>query len=142
MTKTVLTTQWQMLRHALKQMVRREPDRHPLIIGLVAPIGVDHDSVTANFVDSLRRYDYEVHTIHLSRLLDDLDYSPWGELPELIGPDYYSKRMDAGNQLRGDVGDGSALAALAVAKIQIERTVDDANRTASTCSVVSSTPLR
>lgn len=108
-------------RSALQEMVRREPERHPLVIGLVAPIGADQDSVTASLTESLRRYDYEVCTIHLSRLLDGLEYAPWGDLPDKISPEYYSDRMDAGDRLRRDVGDGSALAALAVARIMFLR---------------------
>jgi deoxycytidylate deaminase len=113
-------------RSALKAMVRREPERHPLVIGLVAPIGADHDSVTRSLTESLRRYDYEVFAVHLSRLLDELDYAPWGTLPEKVSPDYYSARMDAGDRLRHDVEDGSALAALAVAKIKLDRVDQDA----------------
>lgn len=106
---------------ALQQLVRREPQRHPLVIALVAPLGTPLDPVVSAFELSLRRFNYASRTVHLSHLLDSIEYRPWGDLPERTDRTYYQRRMDAGDQLRKDVRNGAALAALAVAEISATR---------------------
>jgi deoxycytidylate deaminase len=104
-------------REALRQLSRGEPERHPLILALVGPVGAPMDPVQEALRESLRRFNYQVEDVHLSSLLDESPYRPWGDLPKRSDRDYYQRRMDAGDQLRGEVGDGSALAALAIARI-------------------------
>lgn len=116
-------------RHALAQLIEREPQRHPLILGFVAAIGTPLDPVVQAFQESLRRFDYSSEEIHLSWLLDDLPYQPWGVLPGRSESDYYERRMDAGDRLRTDVGNGASLAALAVAKISEHRSQCNGNIT-------------
>lgn len=108
-------------RQALRSLVEREPERHPLVVGLVSPIGTPVETVEALLRDSFARFGYVVHSIHLSQLLDDAPSRPWGELPARGERDYYERRMDAGDELRRLVGDGSALAGLAVARINYLR---------------------
>ena len=108
-------------RQALSQMTDHEPRRHPLVIGIVAAVGTPLDPVLRAFAESLRRFDYSSEVIHLSRLLDDLPYRPWGVLPDRTDRDYYERRMNAGDQLRADVGSGASLAALAIDEISEHR---------------------
>lgn len=104
-------------RGVLHDLVNQEPERHALVIALVAPLGTPLGEVEKAFRDSLQRFGYQTEPIHLSQLLDDCQYQPWDQLPERGQRNYYEARMDAGDQLRKDVGNGSALAALAVGVI-------------------------
>lgn len=104
-------------RKALDVLVRQEPDRHPLVIAVVAPLGVPLDPVERGIAEAVRAYGYRLEPVRLSRLLDDSPYRPWGELPDEGHADYYIQRMDAGDRLRTDTNSGAALAALAVAKV-------------------------
>ncbi len=113
-------------RGTLRDLVDQERERHPLILGLVAPLGTPLDGIEKAFRDSLQRFGYSMMPIRLSGLLDQCDYQPWGPLPQKGAPDYYERRMDAGDQLRRDVESGSALAALAVGVILDDR-VDELN---------------
>lgn len=108
-------------RQALNKLLDREPQRHPLIIAFVGAIGVEWQPVLRAFRESLKRFDYQTTTIYLSRLPDDLTYSPWGNLPTVPSLDYYEERMDACDRLRADVRSGSALAALAVGEVYEHR---------------------
>ncbi|HEU5034522.1 MAG TPA: deaminase [Mycobacteriales bacterium] len=104
-------------RHVLRALVDREPQRHPLVIGLVAPLGTRLAQVTRSLREGLARYGYDCREIVLSGLLDKIDNGPWGELPVRGTQGYHEKRMDAGDQLRRDTGTGSTLAALGVAEV-------------------------
>lgn len=104
-------------REAIRQLSTGEPERHPLVLALVGPVGAPFGPVQGALRESLRRFNYEVEDIHLSALLDESPFRPWGDLPKRDEPDYYQRRMDAGDQLRSEVGDGAALAALAIARI-------------------------
>lgn len=108
-------------RKALKEYGRREPSRHPLVIALVAPVGTDLDSIERRLAESFRRFGYGFEPIRLSALLDEVDYGPLGDLPAKGDSDYYEARMDAGDQLRSDTGDGAALAAVAIARMAEKR---------------------
>jgi deoxycytidylate deaminase len=110
---------------ALDALGSHEPQRHPLVIGLVAPLGAPVAPVITAIERSLHRCNYEFEHVKLSALLDVLEYQPWGVLPTKTDPDYYERRMNAGDQLRSDIGNGSALAAVAigrVAELREERT--------------------
>lgn len=104
-------------RQALGALVEREAERHHLVIGLVAPIGTPLEEAQYLLEDSFTRFGYAVEVVHLSRLLDDAPVDAWDELPERGSRDYYEKRMNAGDELRRRVGDGCALAALAVSRV-------------------------
>jgi deoxycytidylate deaminase len=107
----------ELARQALDSLVRSEPERHPLVLGLVSPLGTPLDSLVRTLEGSFARFDYAVTEIHVSQLLDDLPFRPWGDLPKRGEHDYYELRMNAGDILRSAVGSGAALAALAIAKI-------------------------
>lgn len=80
-----------------------------IVVGLVASVGTDLDSLTARISDELRIYNYRTETIRLSHLLDT------DEGKESVG--YYESRMDAGDALRAQAKSGDVLAALAIAKM-------------------------
>ena len=108
-------------RDALNQLIAQQPERHPLVFGFVGAIGTPWERILRDFDDSLRRFDYSTSTIHLSKLIDNLDYRPWGDLPERGSPEYYERRMNAGDQFRTKTRNGSAMAALAVREIITQR---------------------
>lgn len=64
---------------ALNMLVKREPQRHDLIVGFVGAIGTPWDPVVRGFEESFKRFDYAVELIHLASLLDDLEPQAfWG----------------------------------------------------------------
>ena len=81
-----------------------------IVLGFVAPIGTDLDSVIVRIRDELKIYDYQSETIRLSHLLD------MGDEPK-DSAGYYKARMDKGDELRRYYGSGDALAAIAAAKM-------------------------
>lgn len=122
------TSEIERARGALHDLVNKEPERHPLVIAFVAPLGTPLDGVQRAFRDALQRFNYDVEQIHLSWLLDDCPFQPWDvPLPSPGEPAYYKARMDAGDHLRKDVGEGSALAALAIGAILQDREVRPTN---------------
>ena len=116
-------------RDALNQLIAQQPERHPLVIGFVGAIGAPWDRVLREFREVLRLYDYSTIEIHLSRLIDNLDYQPWGRLPERGSRDYYKERMDACDQLRADTENGAAMSALAIREIVSHREQQNGART-------------
>ena len=112
-------------RHALRQLVDPQPERHDLVIGFVGAIGTAWDPILRAFEKSLRRFDYDTKTVHVAGLLDDLEYKPWDPLPGRDSREYYEKRMNAGDKFRRMTGVGASMGALAVreiAKHRAERT--------------------
>lgn len=104
-------------RRGLDDLVDREPIRHDLVFGLVGAIGTPWDSFLTELEESLLRFNYDVQIVELVKLLDDLQYQPWDNLPSERSLDYYLQRMDAGDELRTIAGHGGALAALAIQRI-------------------------
>lgn len=98
-----------------------EPYRHDIFIALVAPIGSSRPEVLTALNDSLTRYGYSTDHIHLASLLGKVPNLAVGGLPERTEPDYYQRRMDAGNRLRNQAGDWSALAGVGVMRIAAAR---------------------
>lgn len=100
----------------LRALTDGETLRHDLFVGLVAPIGSSRDEVLSQLRAHLVAYGYEMKHIHLASLLDDLPGRENDPLPGREHPDYYQAHMDAGDKLR-KVGDDSAVAALAIARV-------------------------
>ena len=102
----------------LEALTDGKPGRHDLFVGLVAPIGSSSGDVLEQLRTHLLPYDYGMERIHLAGLLDDLP-SKEGEaqLPNREDPEYYEAHMNAGDALRKSVGDDSALAAVAIARV-------------------------
>lgn len=101
----------------LRSLTDGAPERHDLFIALVAPIGSSRDEVIKQLGKYLREYGYRMNHIHLASLLDDLPGRDTDPLPGRDDPSYYKRRMDAGDELRKQNGDHSALAALAIARV-------------------------
>ena len=108
-------------RKALRLLVDHEPDRHDLIVGFVGAIGVSWKPILQAFDESFQRFGYSTQEIHVSRLLDELEYRPWGTLPGRESPEYYEAMMDSCDQLRAAVANGSAMAALGIRRISETR---------------------
>lgn len=104
-------------KQVLRNLVDAVSDRHPLVIGLVAPLGTPLQIVESALALSLERYGYGVDQIRLSGLLDTVPGASWNPLPSERDFDYYNSRMSAGNTLRQLSGSGAALAVLAVTRI-------------------------
>ena len=104
-------------RDALNQLIAQQPQRHPLVFGFVGAIGTAWDLIFGHFEESLQRFDYAASKIHLATLIDRLEYRPWGDLPDRGSPEYYEERMNAGDRLRADTRNGSAMAGLAIREI-------------------------
>ncbi|PZR89897.1 MAG: hypothetical protein DLM67_18470 [Candidatus Nephthysia bennettiae] len=103
-------------RSALSAMIEQSPERHPIIVGLVAPLGTKTDRVARAIEDAATHFGYKFEAIRLSGLLDEVDGAPWKPLPKRGQKDYYPDRQNAGDTLREKAGD-SALAALAIYKL-------------------------
>jgi len=94
---------------------------HPeLVFGLVGAIGTDLAQVEDALKNSLTSVGYIPVPIKLSDLMRELN-PPWSSFPERGDPEYYGKAMDAGNKLREDLQDASAMAKLAIASIRRRR---------------------
>jgi deoxycytidylate deaminase len=101
----------------LSEIVDKPRSRHTLVYALVAPIGAQVDSVSQAIRDGLQAFGYETVDIRLADLLDRINAAPWTVMPKRGDRDYYSERMNGGDEFRTKVGHGSALAALAVSDI-------------------------
>lgn len=105
-------------RHApLRALTDGVPDRHDLFIGLVAPIGSDRDQVLSALTAQLMQYGYGMERIRLADLLDDAPGRSGDPLPSRGERGYHTQRMNAGDDLRRQTGDDSAVAALAIARV-------------------------
>lgn len=83
-----------------------------LFFGIVGPIGTDLETLCDLLSESLRTVDYECATIRLISLVRE--FAPWKDLPSHPVAEYYHRSMDAGDEFRARVGDGAALALLAM----------------------------
>lgn len=111
----------------LRSLTDGAPERHDLFIGLVAPIGSSRDDVLSQLEVQLTQYGYEMERIRLADLLDDVPGQSDNPLPRRGEPNYHRMRMDAGDDLRRKVGDDSALAALAIARVAGMRDITSAS---------------
>lgn len=94
--------------------------RPEIVVGLVGAVGTDLYLVAELTSTILRSFDYRVEdVISLSALLNDVARAE--QLPNHPREDYIDSRMDAGNELRRDLGNGNALAQLAIAEIMRRR---------------------
>lgn len=91
-----------------------------LVFGLVSPIGTDVERVATLLESELALCRYDSEVVWLSHLLEETPVAP--ELPKHpSSPDYYERRMDAGDELRRQYGTGDALAGYAIAKMRKTR---------------------
>lgn len=92
--------------------------RSEIVVGLVAAIGTDLDTVVVSLIAELKQVGYDSSVIRLSELLDETPVGGPGVLPDTRSVDYYEGRMDAGDNLRMRLKANDALAAFAVSKIR------------------------
>jgi cytidine deaminase len=90
-----------------------------LIIGFVAPLGVDLDLVSKTSSDYLLQAAFQIAPIRLTKLLRDT--SVCNEPSATALDEYIEQHQRLGNQLRREAGRGDALACGAVYKIDQER---------------------
>jgi deoxycytidylate deaminase len=90
-----------------------------LIIGLVGAVGTELRLVFESLKYALEEVNYQCHKIKLSELLHEFD--EWKGLPTTPEEKRINAHMDAGNEFRAKIGQGDALAVLALASIRKER---------------------
>lgn len=113
-------------------MTQAPPTPRPeIVVGLVGAVGTDLYLVAELTTAILASFGYHVEeVISLSTLLNDLGRSE--PLPSGPRETYIDARMDAGNTLRRDLEDGSALAQFAIAEIMRRRRSIQAARSLAT----------
>lgn len=107
----------------------RNPPLHSLhypdaeiVLGLVAPVGTDFESVRSRIRDHVKQFRYEINLLRLSGLLDRLNPRSLGvQLAQEPEYDRIRTHMDAGNKLRQKTKRGDLLALYAVSEIHIQR---------------------
>lgn len=94
-----------------------------LIFGLVGPIGVNLNSVQDALIQSLKNVDYDYHTIHITKVLEEF---LGGE--DILGGATYDtelhKKIELANKFREKYKNNNALAALSVSYIKNYRKVN------------------
>jgi len=98
----------------------RDPEISPeLFVGLIGAVGTDLETVQLCLQSELVAVGYNVHNVRLSKLISRC-YN-WRHLNS-SGVSYEDERintyMDAGDELRGKMNDGAALARLAIGNIR------------------------
>lgn len=96
-----------------------------LVIGLVAPVGVNLDDVNNKISSYFGQFDYELNFIHLSKVAS----SACGEIKAAIKEhERIDKGMNLGNYLRERAGRADILALIAMSEINGKREDDDNNK--------------
>jgi deoxycytidylate deaminase len=100
-----------------------DPTRPELIIGLIGALGAKIRDVEVSLRDRLIQLGYHVPgTIKLSHLLDNLEGATFNKLRAAPGGKaHVSEYMDAGNELRAQIGRSDAMALLGVSRIRATR---------------------
>lgn len=91
-------------------------ERPDLVIGLVAPVGSDLDSVTVHLKESFERVGYQPEPIRVSRLIEDACDLPG--FPSYEEADRYDRLMSQGTELRRRTEYGGIAAGLGVVAMQ------------------------
>jgi deoxycytidylate deaminase len=98
-----------------------EPGGPELVIGLVGAIGTGLPELADQLQTALGEVQYRCERLRLSDLLQQLPGEPWSKLASSDPAARYPMYMDAGNVLRERLGNGAALAMLAIAEIRNRR---------------------
>jgi hypothetical protein len=94
-----------------KKIIRPE-----LVIGLVAPIGVDMDVVQSQIAAALRQVKYESHLVHITKIIYNMTNESRSEDKR-----NFEQKINFSNELRRKYNDNSILAAVAIDHIRKER---------------------
>lgn len=89
------------------------PADSELIVGLVAPIGVDLSAVSGTLTEALTSVEYRTAEVRVTDVLRGLG-GDFAEVPDSPLDDRYHRLMDLGNALRKKVGSAAAMAMLGV----------------------------
>lgn len=97
-----------------------------LVLGLVSPVGVNHDDIEVRLKDFLRQFRYKVNYIHLSEISEKY-FPEWKKNPndEVERLDY---GMETGTAIREHFGRGDIYALAAIAEINSSRKTEGENR--------------
>ena len=88
-----------------------------LVFGLVGAVGTDLDRLTDALAEALASVGYRCHVIRLSSLLHE--FKQWSGLVSVRSEETrIEKHMDAGNEFRGKINSGDALAVAAIGSIK------------------------
>jgi deoxycytidylate deaminase len=93
-----------------------------VVVGFVAPVGTDLQSIVNRLQKKIRRFDYKINHLRISGFLQFVEPRSFGvrlkDTPEFAR---ISTRMDAGNALRDATGKNDILAIHAIHEIQRSR---------------------
>jgi cytidine deaminase len=96
------------------------PARPEVVVGLIAPLGVDLDMLVGALDVAFKSVSYK--TVRISLIEPVLQFDPWDHTPASPYTERYNARMTAGNEFRAKLERKDALALLAVTAIRRERT--------------------
>jgi cytidine deaminase len=96
-----------------------EPNEAPeIVFGLVGAVGTDLDLMARCLKEALSDFSYQCVQVKLSKLMHDVAAEPWKGLLDAPSYDRYYTHMEAGNEFRGLLGRGDAVAMLAIGAIR------------------------
>ncbi len=99
---------------------------HPeLIFGFVAPVGTPLRHLSTVLIAELQELNYQAEAIHLSSFLTGFNLPTREVSPGASEFERINTLMTRGDELRGELGGGEALALLAVIEIQSKRPQDE-----------------
>src|SRR6185437_289637 len=90
-----------------------------LFIGLVAPVGTDHDQLTSCLQDIFKSFNYKTRAIRVAALLHR--FPRYKDLPSTPIDRYIETHQAAGDDFRELIGKGDALAISAIGDIEKNR---------------------
>src|SRR5712671_3136007 len=90
-----------------------------IFIGLVAPVGTDHDQLTSTLQEILKSFNYKTRIIRVASLLHG--YPRYKKLPSTPVDEYIETHQAAGDDFRDLTQRADALAVLAIGQIESER---------------------
>ena len=96
-----------------------------LVLGLVSPVGVNHDDIEARLKDFLSQFKYKVNYIHLSKI--SKDYFPQWQKDAKDEVERLDYGMQTGTAVREHYGRGDIYALAAIAEINSARELEGNN---------------
>lgn len=97
-----------------------------LVLGLVSPVGVNHDDIEARLKDFLRQFNYEVNYIHLSET--SKKYFPNWQREAIGEVQRLDFGMETGTAIREHFDRGDIYALAAIAEINASRELENNTR--------------
>jgi deoxycytidylate deaminase len=97
-----------------------------LVLGLVSPVGVNHDDIEGRLKDFLKQFNYDVNYIHLSKISDK--YFPNWQKEAENEVQRLDFGMETGTKIREHFGRGDMYALAAIAEINSNRGLEGENK--------------